>query len=159
MEANEVIIWIKPERSWWDIAFPLLIPILLITTIQIGWAGIIVCVMIGFFAWSWFLATFGTQQMVISPTTLKISTHALGLSWTKKFECSDIDWIAYRPHAYRSTSCIGLLVRDRLMPLEFASEVSEEDAAKILESLKLDCTSLTGKVKLPTEHSFYKLAS
>jgi hypothetical protein len=158
-ESQGVSIRIRPERSIWEaIVLPILIIVFSPAILAMGWSGIVLWGMMGFILWRFAWNLFGFEEIAVAPQTLTITKRLLFLHRTRRCNSSEVDWIAYHPHAYRSPAGIGVLLKDNVMPFGIAYELKPADAETVLQAIKSNAPWLAARVRGTSETSFYKLA-
>jgi hypothetical protein len=148
VKPDGLFIRIKPERSLWDfIATPLIGLVIVPLAIGWGWAAFFIWGLFTWLVWNFRWNAFGEENINAGLAGIEISSRVLFLQRTRRFAKETIESLAYHPHAYRSPAGIGMMVKDRLIPFQFAKNLEPKDAEVLLNDLKANVEWAANKIR------------
>jgi len=147
-KPDSLTIRVKPERSLWSMLIaPLLIAFFSKTIVGLGWAAIFLLGLMVWLVWTALWGAFGFEEIELNHDTLSLTSSIFGLRRTRRSPISTVESISYAPSAYRSSSFIGLMLKDKMFPIQIGRGLDPQDGATILVALRSKDFGLTGRIR------------
>jgi hypothetical protein len=151
VEHEGLSIRIKPERSLVDFVITPVVGLFIAKVASgMGWAALFIWGMFTWLVWNFVWNTFGEENINAGLSGIEITSKVLFLRHTRRFAKDTVESLAYHSHAYRSPAGIGMMVRDKLLPFQFAKNLGPEEANTLLSAFKKNVGWIADKVQLPT---------